>query len=71
MGMESDCARVDETAYQGRSSGKEADLAWRPYKFRPDEKDWPTLVIECAVSQSYNSLINTAHWWLSNSGGKV
>ncbi|KAG0133082.1 hypothetical protein HOY82DRAFT_466638, partial [Tuber indicum] len=71
MGLQSDCARMDSTTFQVRSNRKQADLSWKPYKLRPGEKDWPTLIIECAVSQSYKSLINTAHWWLSGSEGQV
>lgn len=71
MGLMLQCGRVDSTRYQGRTCGKQADVAWRPYKARPDEKEWPTIVIECGVSQSHNSLVNSARWWLSNSDGEV
>jgi len=71
MGLMFHCIRMDETRYQGFINGKEADLVWRPNETRPDDDDWPTLVVEVGVTQSENSLINAANWWLSNSGGEV
>ncbi|PUU76138.1 hypothetical protein B9Z19DRAFT_1130182 [Tuber borchii] len=38
-------------------------------KARPEELDWPTIVVESGVSQTLNSLCNAAQRWLSNSGG--
>ena len=62
---------MGSTTFNGNRSQKEADYGWRPQKSRPLGTDWPTLVIECGVSQSRNPLVADAHWWFQNSGGQV
>ncbi|KAG0126516.1 hypothetical protein HOY82DRAFT_614931 [Tuber indicum] len=52
-------------------AGPEADEAVKPFASRPLEADWPTIVIECGISQSLNHLRMVAHWWLQKSGGLV
>lgn len=71
MGLLYECGRVDSMLFKGRTCGKMGDVVWRPYKQRPDELDWPSVVIECGVSQTQPSLRSAAKWWLSNSGGDV
>jgi hypothetical protein len=55
---------------RGRLSGansKEGDMAFKP-RCRHKETDWPTIVIECELSQS---LARDAHWWINHSIGGV
>jgi hypothetical protein len=56
------------TRYKGRSSSKEADTAFKPATRRPNETDWPTIVLEAGF---FDQLRNDAGWWLSNSRGHV
>jgi hypothetical protein len=56
---------------KGRSVSKEGDMAWKPAPLRPNENDFPTLVIEAGVSESLPKLRADARWWLSNSRGQV
>ena len=71
MGLLDDIGRMDSTTYQANGSQKEADCAWKPWPFRPFEIDWPTVVIECGVSQSHDRLEVDAQWWFEKSGGQV
>ena len=71
MGLLYECCRIDSTLFKGRTCGKMGDLSWRPFKQRPDILDWPSVVVECGVSQTQRSLRTAAKWWLSNSGGDV
>ena len=59
------------TTYQGIDCGKEPDCAFRPLSFRPYETDWPTLVVECGVSQSLRDLRRDSSWWFTNSAAEV
>jgi hypothetical protein len=72
MGMQDDELHcVGATRIHGRSSSKEADSAYRPYSFRPNKTDWPTIVIESGLSESVQRLRFGARWWLMESGGDV
>jgi hypothetical protein len=61
---------VGASRFRGRRSSKEGDSAFRPYSFRPNETDWPTIVIESGVSESLRLRFD-ASWWLTESGGDV
>jgi len=61
MGLLDDIGRMDATTYQANGSQREAHCAWKPWSFRPLETDWPTVVIECRVSQSRDRLEVDAH----------
>jgi hypothetical protein len=62
---------VGATRIRGRNSSKEADSAYRPYSFRPNKTDWPTIVFEAGLSESLSRLRSDARWWLMESGGDV
>lgn len=59
------------TPYSNR--GKEADQIFTPFNRRPSGGiiDWPSLVIETGVSESYKKLQVDASWWFENSHGRV
>ncbi|RPA90199.1 hypothetical protein L873DRAFT_1591946, partial [Choiromyces venosus 120613-1] len=71
MGLLDGIGRMDATTYQRKGSQKEADCSWKPWLFSPLKTDWPTVVIECEVSQSLGRLKADAGWWLENSMGQV
>jgi len=71
MGLFNDICRMDAATYEGNESQKQADIAWKPSSSRPFGTDWPTVVIECGVSQSRDRLEVDANWWFENSGGQV
>lgn len=43
----------------------------KPVPEREDESDWPTLVVECGVSENIRELRADSNWWLTNSTGDV
>ncbi|KUM65018.1 hypothetical protein ACN42_g2048 [Penicillium freii] len=55
----------------GVSSAKEADGSFIPTPPIPGRGQWPTIVVEVAVSESYKKLRADAAWWFSNSKGAV
>ena len=71
MGLGRELADMRGTRYQGLSgTSKEADCAFKP-ESRPLGTNWPTLVIECGVSETVERLKVDANWWLTNSSGAV
>ena len=62
---------VGATRIRGRLSSKEADSAYRPYSFRLNKTDWPTIVFEAGLFESLHRLRSDAKWWLIESGGDV
>jgi hypothetical protein len=62
---------VGASRFRGRNSSREGDSAYRPQSFRPNETDWPTIVIESGVSESLQRLRFDASWWLTESRGAV
>jgi len=48
--------------FHGQNSSK-GDSAFKPYSLRPNDTDWPTIVIESGVSD--------ADWWLRKSESQV
>ncbi|CUS07903.1 unnamed protein product [Tuber aestivum] len=71
MGLLSYTCRMDAAIYEGNGSQKQANIAWEPWSPRHGAADWPTVVIECGVSQSRDRLEVEANWWFENSGGQV
>lgn len=57
--------------YERPTSSKEGDSAWKPKVLRGGPDDWPTIVIECGLSESLARLRGDASWWLSHSNGDV
>ena len=70
MGLIEQIGRTNSANYRGQEQYKQGDAAWVPYT-RLAKADWPTVVIECAVSQSKRNLDEACRWWLSESNGKV
>jgi hypothetical protein len=58
------------TRYPGNTSSKEGDTSYKPSS-REKESDWPTIVIESGLSESFERLRGDASWWLQNSKGEV
>ncbi|RPA96288.1 hypothetical protein L873DRAFT_1744025 [Choiromyces venosus 120613-1] len=71
MGLRRALASVGHATYQGLASRKEADGSFKPRLARPLATDWPTVVLECGVSESARRLKVDARWWLDNSLGEV
>ncbi|KAG0134132.1 hypothetical protein HOY82DRAFT_602978 [Tuber indicum] len=70
MKLKNDLSTIGSTTFQGKASSKEADFSFKPVS-RKRRSDWPTLVFECGVTESYAHLKTVAHWWLDNSLGSV
>ncbi|PWW80010.1 hypothetical protein C7212DRAFT_37301, partial [Tuber magnatum] len=66
MGLQDKLDPINSTTFQGVAAKKEADSAFKPAS-RPLKTDWPTLVLECGLSESLARLRVDAHWWLENS----
>ena len=71
MGLFNYIGRMDAATYEGNGSQKQADIAWQPWSPHHGAADWPTVVVECGVSQSRDRLEVDANWWFENSGGQV
>jgi hypothetical protein len=71
MGLHSYICRVDSAIYEGNGSQKQANIAWEPWSPLHGAADWPSVVVECGVSQSRERLEVDANWWFENSGGQV
>ena len=71
MGLISYICRADGGTYKGNGSQKQANIAWEPWSPHHGAADWPTVVVECGVSQSRDRLEVEANWWFEKSGGKV
>jgi len=64
-------AVMGNTNYQGTLSGKEPDGSFRPLRARPDHNDWPTVILECGVSEIPRRLTADRRWWIEHSKGAV
>ena len=72
MGMPEDLFdSVGAQRFEGPTSSKEADTAYKPLPARRRDEDWPTIVFESGLSESLRRLRVDARWWLENSGGDV
>jgi len=71
MGLLSKILLLGDARFQGRECSKEPDACFRPKLIRPYKNDWPTLVVECGVSQLLKELRKKAAWWLDNSNQEV
>ena len=71
MGLDGALVNVGGVRFNGRQSFKEADCALKPGLFRRRPADWPTLVFECGVAESWRRLRADACWWLENSHEEV
>ena len=73
VGMGNALKSIGSTTYYGieGQSMKEADAAFKPRGARNWKGDWPTMVLECGVTQTQQRLKIDAHWWADNSLGEV
>ncbi|CUS15658.1 unnamed protein product, partial [Tuber aestivum] len=71
MGLGRALRPMGSTTYQGVKCAKEADAAFEPRLPGPYDRYWPTLVVECGVSESLKRLRVDSDWWLQNSEGAV
>ncbi|KAG0640519.1 hypothetical protein HOY80DRAFT_1000089 [Tuber brumale] len=71
MGSPDELLDMRGTRYRGIARSKEGDWVFKPLSFRPCEACWPTLVIECGVSERLDRLTVDAHWWLKDREGGV
>ncbi|KAG0133074.1 hypothetical protein HOY82DRAFT_669170 [Tuber indicum] len=70
-GQLAEIACMGSTTYQGKLCCKEADGSFRPLRARPDQYDWPTVILECGVTESPRRLTADARWWFENSEDAV
>jgi len=70
MDLDSEVVPMGAAGFSGPGSEKEPDTAFKPSSRRFVD-DWPTLVVECGVSESLARLQVDAKWWLENSAGNV
>lgn len=70
MGLLRDIMDVGRARFSGPTGQKEADTGLKPMS-RHFLNDWPTIVIECGLSESLKRLKVDAKWWLENSEGAV
>ncbi|KAG0128506.1 hypothetical protein HOY82DRAFT_522320 [Tuber indicum] len=70
-GQLAEIASMGSTTYQGKLCCKEADGSFRPLRARPDQYDWPTVILECGVTESPRPLTADARWWFENSEDAV
>jgi len=71
MGLFRDFIDVGGGCFTGLTGRKEADTGLKPISSRPFLTDWPTVAVECGVSESLERLRVDAKWWLENSEGAV
>src|SRR3954463_15604001 len=71
MGLRWELSSLGATTFKTPRVSKEGDSAFKPLSIRPNEADWPTIVLESGWSESLTRLRRDAHIWLENSGGDV
>ena len=71
MGLLWEFFELGATTFKTPRVSKEGDSAFKPLSIRPNEADWPTIVLESGWPESLTRLRRDAHIWLENSGGDV
>lgn len=71
MGLDGALLNIGSTTFEGMSSRKEADTAFKPRQARSGRGAWPTVVLECGIAMSSKRLRAEAQWWLEVSAGEV
>ncbi|KAH8811487.1 hypothetical protein F5884DRAFT_749862 [Xylogone sp. PMI_703] len=67
-----ECQSLGSSRYRGvNASSKEGDSTFRNRLIRPNDGDWPSLVIEAGYSESFPKLRMDMEWWIGNSAGDV
>lgn len=70
MGLEWAIMPFGSAHVQGEDRKKRADQSYRPARFPRDRpKEWPTLVIETAFTESEQKLQGDIRWWLEMTQG--
>lgn len=70
MGIDMELVPLGAAMFSGPAGQKEADSAFGP-AFHHLKSGWPTLLLECGVSESLACMQAEARWWLENSGEAV
>ncbi|PWW73551.1 hypothetical protein C7212DRAFT_365832 [Tuber magnatum] len=70
MGLFSGLRSTGTATFQGLQSQKEADASFKPSS-RPGDAGWPTVILECGISESLRRLRIDAEWWLKISAHDV
>ena len=70
-GQGAEISLMGRTTYQATESRKEPDASLGPHRARPNDSDWPTVILECGLSEYARRLTADARWWLHASGGAV
>ncbi|KAJ5212944.1 hypothetical protein N7449_000113 [Penicillium cf. viridicatum] len=72
MGMDRSLHPTGSATHHAAMGGKEADKAWQPIRLpRGRSKDWPSVVLEIAFSESRAKLQSDIRYWLRASGGDI
>ncbi|KAJ5529140.1 hypothetical protein N7527_002533 [Penicillium freii] len=72
MGMDRSLCPTGGATHYAAIGAKEADQAWQPLRLpRGRSKDWPSVVLEVAFSESREKLQSDIRYWLRASGGDV
>lgn len=72
MGLAASVVYTGSGRIRGKACSKEPDGTWRPESLPLGRTtEWPSVVIEVAVSESWKKLKSDAEWWISNSEGQV
>ncbi|KAG0126010.1 hypothetical protein HOY82DRAFT_508786 [Tuber indicum] len=71
MGLQFFFVNMGSATIKAVGGQKEGDSTFCPVELRSQGDSWPTLVIECGVSQCLTSLVHGSHWWFEKSFGDV
>lgn len=72
MGLDSVLQTFSSSTTNGPTGKKQADGSWAPRRLPRDRSnDWPSLVLEVALSQGESKLISDVRFWLHQSNGDV
>jgi hypothetical protein len=63
---------LKSAAFHGSSGSKEAGFSWAPKRTPPGHsRDWPTVILEVAYSETKSKLMSDIRFWLHQSKGDV
>ena len=72
MGLETALQPYSSATVEGDERSKQGDNAWGPIRApRGHDRDWPTVVLEVAVSENQPKLQSDVRFWLRDGRGKV
>ncbi|RFU30518.1 hypothetical protein B7463_g5816, partial [Scytalidium lignicola] len=66
-----ECQPLGTSRYAGTNGSNEGDSTFRNRLIRPNDGDWPSLVIEAGYSESLPKLRKDVEWWIGTSAGQV